>query len=127
MLAAVVLTTCVGLVIAGGVVVRAQPGDSLPTPAAPNGAAKGQPNVPKERTEQSAKKVKELQKERIATLKEVVDLSFRLAKGARVEIGDLLEARMSLLKAELDAAGRSRIASRSTRRVGLAEGIRRIG
>jgi hypothetical protein len=53
MLAAVVLTTCVGLVIAGGVVLRAQPGDSLPTPAVPNGAAKGQPNVPPQGTDRT--------------------------------------------------------------------------
>jgi hypothetical protein len=58
----------------------------------------------KDKAEESAKKVKELQKQQIATLKEVVDQSFKLAKSSRIEIGDLLEARMSLLKAEIDAA-----------------------
>jgi outer membrane protein TolC len=58
----------------------------------------------KDKAEGSTKKVKELQKERIATLKMVVEISEKLAKSARIEIGDLLEAKMSLLKAELDAA-----------------------
>jgi RNA polymerase sigma factor (sigma-70 family) len=93
-LAAMILVTCVG--VAGGVVLQAQPGD--PAPAA-NGEAKS--TVPKER---AGEKIKELQKERIATLKDVVDLSTRLAKTGRLELGELLEARTLLLQAELEAA-----------------------
>jgi len=119
-LAAAVLTACVGVTIAGGVVLRAQPGDPLPTPAAPNGAAKEPPEKhgpvagpqdkarpdpkDKERAEESAKKVKELQKERIAALKEVVQLAGHLYQSGRAEYAEVLDARLLLLEAELDAA-----------------------
>jgi RNA polymerase sigma-70 factor (ECF subfamily) len=125
-LAVAVLTACVGVALAGGVVLRAQPGD--PLPAGPNGAANAS-NVPKEPPEkrataedkgipsskeidESAKKVKELRKERITTLKDLVEGLTVLYRNARIEYGELLDARMLLLQAELDAAekGADRIA-----------------
>lgn len=51
-----------------------------------------------------ARKISELQHERIETMKELVALSNNLAKSYRVELGDALEARMTLLRAELDVA-----------------------
>jgi hypothetical protein len=59
---------------------------------------------PKERVEESARKVRELRKERIAILKELVDTSLKLALAARVEVWEAMEDRMTLLKAELEAA-----------------------
>jgi hypothetical protein len=53
---------------------------------------------------EEANNLKELQKERIATLKDVMDVSFKLAKSGRLEIQDVLEDRMNLLKAELETA-----------------------
>jgi len=47
-------------------------------------------------------KVKELQKERIAALTQVADLSFKLALAGRIEPSEALEARVALLKAELE-------------------------
>jgi outer membrane protein TolC len=67
--------------------------------------ARDRVNLPlKEPAEESAKKIKELQKERIATLKELVDVLTKLAQNGRVEIGEALEARLLLLNAELGAA-----------------------
>lgn len=117
------LTACVGVVIAGGVALRAQPGD--PPPAAPSGAAQEPPNAPEEppvkragaagpqdegnpsprdQIDESAKKVKELRKERIAILKELVDQATRAFQSARASYEEVLEAQMLLLQAELDAA-----------------------
>jgi DNA uptake protein ComE-like DNA-binding protein len=59
---------------------------------------------PKDAAEASAKKIKELQKERIATLKTVAEISLKLAQAARLETWEALEAQMALLKAEVDAA-----------------------
>jgi RNA polymerase sigma factor (sigma-70 family) len=117
--AVAVLAACVGVALAGGVVLRAQPGG--PPPAAPNGVATvpegppenrvgvGEPqdkaNPPStNRAEVMGEKVKNLQKERVATLKEVVDTSLRLARVARLEVGEAMEDRMALLKAELEVA-----------------------
>jgi hypothetical protein len=58
----------------------------------------------KEQIEESAKRVKELQKERIATLKEMADLIAEMAKNARAPHEEVYEARLLVLKAELDAA-----------------------
>jgi outer membrane protein TolC len=58
----------------------------------------------KERIEKSAKKVKELQRERIATLKQMVDVNSRLEERGMVSLEEALEARVLLLNAELDAA-----------------------
>lgn len=58
----------------------------------------------KEQIEESAKKIKELQKERIATLKEMADQATHLYQSGRVSFEPVLEARLQLLKAELDAA-----------------------
>jgi outer membrane protein TolC len=67
-------------------------------------AARAEDKPAKERTEESTKKIKELQKERIATLKELADATMKLAQGGRAELSDALEARMTLLKAELEVA-----------------------
>jgi hypothetical protein len=66
----------------------------------------------REPAETSAQKIKNLQKERIATLKELVDGLDVLVKAARADFGELLEARLLLLQAELNAAekGEERIA-----------------
>jgi hypothetical protein len=60
----------------------------------------------KEQKEGPAKTVKELQKERIATLKEMVEQISEQFKNPRLHVSfdELLEARLLLLKAELDAA-----------------------
>ena len=59
---------------------------------------------PKERVEESAKKVKELQKERIATLKQMVDVNSRLQERGIASFEEVAEAKLLLLNAELDAA-----------------------
>jgi outer membrane protein TolC len=59
---------------------------------------------PKERREESGKKVRELQKERIETLKELVDQAATIYKHGVASYEEVLEARMMLLKAELDVA-----------------------
>jgi outer membrane protein TolC len=58
----------------------------------------------RDEVEASAKKVNELRKERIATLREVVEVGFALARDGRSELREVSETRMTLLKAELDAA-----------------------
>jgi outer membrane protein TolC len=58
----------------------------------------------KERIEESAKKIKELQKERIATLKEMADAIAKLYQSGLVPEEEVLEARLLVHKAELDAA-----------------------
>ncbi len=58
----------------------------------------------KDKAEESAKKVKELQKERIATLKQMVEVISDLFRHNRAEFDEAIQARLMLLKAELDAA-----------------------
>jgi hypothetical protein len=58
----------------------------------------------KDQLEQSAKKVKELQKERIATLKKMADQLTLQYKAAQATVEDAYEAKLLVLKAELDAA-----------------------
>jgi membrane fusion protein (multidrug efflux system) len=58
----------------------------------------------KEEIQKSAKKVKELQKERIATLKAMADLNARLFQSGRVSFEAALEARVMVFEAELGAA-----------------------
>lgn len=67
-------------------------------------AAVAQAEPSSEEVEASAKKVNELRKERIAALKNVVAVGFALAREGHYEIREVSEARMTLLKAELDAA-----------------------
>jgi hypothetical protein len=62
---------------------------------------KGDPR-PKDRIEESAKKVKDLQKGRIDTLKELVDHAAFHFKSARASHDEVLEVQMMLLQAELD-------------------------
>ncbi len=73
----------------------------LIAPASPQD--KGNP-PPKNPIEESAKKIKELHKERIAVLKDLVDLSTKLFYATRASYGEVLEAELQLLQAELDAA-----------------------
>jgi outer membrane protein TolC len=62
-------------------------------------------NLPrKERIEESDKKVKELQKERIATLQEMVIQTTRLFQRGQGSFEEVLEANLLVFKAELDAA-----------------------
>jgi hypothetical protein len=61
-------------------------------------------NPPSTDTAGGAAKIKALQKERIAVLKETADLSLKLAQGSRLEVEVALEDRMALLKAESEAA-----------------------
>ncbi len=58
----------------------------------------------KKEADQSARKIKELQKERIATLKAVAEVASKLFQAGRAKYVELIEARRQLLKAELDAA-----------------------
>lgn len=55
-------------------------------------------------TDESAKKVKDLQKERILVLKELTEQLTGLYKNACVPFEEVLEARQRLCEAELDAA-----------------------
>jgi len=66
-------------------------------------AAVAQERTPKEQPVASAERLKDLRKEWIAALKEAADISFKLAQNARLELGEALEDRMVLLKAELEA------------------------
>ena len=65
----------------------------------------------KDKTEESAKKIKEIQRERIATLKQLVDVYSRRRERRQASFEEVAEARLLLLNAELDAAekGSSRI------------------
>ncbi len=68
-------------------------------------SAQDKANPPrKEPTPESARKVKDLQKERLAVLKALTEQLTRLYQGARVEFDELFEARVQLFQAELDAA-----------------------
>ncbi len=80
------------------------------SPASPQAVAADPPA--KDQAEASAQKVKDLQKERIATLQELVDVLTKLAQASRVEVGEATQARVLLLRAELDAAekGADRVA-----------------
>jgi membrane fusion protein (multidrug efflux system) len=73
----------------------------LIAPASPQDQAK---SPRKEPLQESATKVKELRKERLAVLKELTDQLTRQYQTGRVEIDELLEARVQLLHAQLDAA-----------------------
>ncbi len=73
----------------------------LMAPASPQDRVKPSP---KERIEESVRKVKELQKDRIATLKQMVDLDSQLQGRGVVPFDEVVEARLLLLNAELDAA-----------------------
>ena len=54
--------------------------------------------------DESTARIKELQKERIAALKELVAISTKLYQSARASYDEALDAQVLLLKAELDAA-----------------------
>lgn len=105
-LAVAVATACVGVALAGGVVLRAQSGDPPAAPKEPLekrvGAEDKVNPPPKERTQDPSKKIKELQKERIATLKQAAEVSLRLAQRDRLDVQEAVEDRMTLLKAELE-------------------------
>src|SRR5579875_2035526 len=57
----------------------------------------------KNQAEESAKKVKELQKERIATLKQMAEAIATQFQNGHVSLEEVIEARLLLHKAELDA------------------------
>src|SRR5262249_46926921 len=59
---------------------------------------------PKEQIEASAKKIKELQQQRIAILKDVVEICTQVYQRGRVSFEEVLEANLQLLNAELDVA-----------------------
>jgi membrane fusion protein (multidrug efflux system) len=62
-------------------------------------------NLPrKEQVQEPGKKVEELQRERLAALEELTDQLTRLYQNARVDIDELLEARVQLFQARLDSA-----------------------
>jgi hypothetical protein len=68
----------------------------------PASAEDGAKPVAKDST--TAQKIKELQKERIETLRKLVEQLTKLAVNARAEFSEALEARLQLLQAEADAA-----------------------
>lgn len=59
---------------------------------------------PQEQIAESVKKVKELQAERIAALRELVDINRRLFQHARIEFAEVIDAQGLLFEAELEAA-----------------------
>ena len=61
----------------------------------------------KDKTEEPAKKIKGLQKERIAALKELADVTTKMFESGRASPTEALDARLSLLQAELDASEKS--------------------
>jgi hypothetical protein len=61
---------------------------------------------PKDQAEESANKIKELQKERIVTLKQLADQTTKRFQSGAVSFEEVWEARLLVLKAELDAAER---------------------
>ncbi|WP_020474827.1 hypothetical protein [Zavarzinella formosa] len=62
------------------------------------------PQDKKNPSEESDKRIKQLQKERLENLKKVSEGSFVLAKGHRMEIAEALEATMDVFRAEMEAA-----------------------
>lgn len=67
-------------------------------------AQEGSAPASKDQTEESAKKIKELQKERIAVLKKLTDQLANLYKFGRVDYGEVLQASRQLAEAELEVA-----------------------
>ena len=67
--------------------------------------AQDEVNLPrKEQVQEPGKKVKELQRERLAALEALTVLLTRQYQNARVEIDELIEARVQLMQAQLDSA-----------------------
>jgi hypothetical protein len=56
------------------------------------------------RQDDSAQRIKELQKERLATLKEMVDTIKTMRRGGVISVDEVYDATQLLLNAELDAA-----------------------
>jgi outer membrane protein TolC len=67
-------------------------------------AASSTQDKPSNQIEESAKKIKDLQKERIAVLKELVDHLDTRYKSGTASFEEVLEARILLFKAELETA-----------------------
>lgn len=59
---------------------------------------------PLRKEEEPSTAIKELQKMRIAVLKELADTSLKLSQAARLDFGTALDDRINLLNAESDAA-----------------------
>ncbi len=71
---------------------------------APASPREGADPPPKDQKEESAMKIKELQKERLATLEALVDATTRLYQQARVEYGEVIATMELLFKAQLEVA-----------------------
>jgi membrane fusion protein (multidrug efflux system) len=71
---------------------------------APASAQDGENRSIKHVTQQSADKIKELQKERIATLEAMADIETRLHQVNKASMESMLEARISVCEAKLSAA-----------------------
>lgn len=67
--------------------------------------------------EQAAKRIKDLQQERIATLKKVVDYATTAYQSGGVPYSEVLEANLLVLKAELDGA------EKASERIGICKNI----
>jgi hypothetical protein len=61
----------------------------------------------RDRSNESATRIKELQKQQIATLKELAAVSMKLYQSARASYDEALDAQVQLLRAELDAADKA--------------------
>ncbi|VTR92523.1 unnamed protein product [Gemmata massiliana] len=72
--------------------------------AVPAGAQEKINLLNKGKSEESAQKIKALQKERIAALKDVAEQTAALFKNGRTTADEVYEARLTALRAELDAA-----------------------
>src|SRR5262249_1281551 len=76
----------------------------LIAPASPQDGANPSLKALKEQKEELTKKIKELQKERLAILEDLVDAASKFYQAGRIEYGELIAARELLFKAELEAA-----------------------
>jgi hypothetical protein len=81
------------------------PFEELPPPEGLRPVKKQIAEPAKKQIEEPAKTVKELQKERIATLKQMADITTQMFQRGNVRsFEEVLEARLLVLEAELDAA-----------------------
>ncbi|MGZ3303851.1 MAG: hypothetical protein ACXVBG_23505 [Isosphaeraceae bacterium] len=61
------------------------------------------PASPQDKAPESPSRIKDLQKQRVETLRQATAVGLKLYQSGRVEVSEVLEDRMSLLKAEIDA------------------------
>jgi hypothetical protein len=62
------------------------------------------PASPQEKAPEPTDRVKELQKLRIETLRQATEIGLKLYQSGRIEVGQVLDDRITLLKAEVEAA-----------------------